>query len=56
MKRVLALGTLLFSSNLFALVAPPSPQQIPTLDNWGLVAVGAAVALAGAIAVFRTRK
>jgi hypothetical protein len=57
MKRILAIGTLLlFSPNLFALVAPPLPQQIPTLDNWGLVSIGAAVALAGVIALFRTRK
>jgi hypothetical protein len=56
MKGTLTLGSLLFSPNLLAFLVTPAPTQIPTLDSWGLVSVGVAVALAGVIAVFRTRK
>jgi hypothetical protein len=56
MKQILASGSLLFSSSLFASVVPSPPQQVPVLDNWGLISIGAVVALAGVIAIFRTRK
>lgn len=56
MKKLLALGPLLFSCSLLASVAVPPPQQVPALDSWGLISIGAVVALAGLIAVIRTRK
>lgn len=56
MKKFFALLTATAAPSAFATAPLPGPQAVPAMDGWGLAAIGMVVALAGAIAVFRTRK
>jgi hypothetical protein len=56
MKKLLTLPIVIASPTAFALVVAPTPSTVPVMDMWGLIAMGSAVALAGAIAAYRIRK
>jgi len=56
MKALVFLLLTAVSSMALATISAAAPQAVPVLEGWGMLALGAGVALAGVIGAIRVRK